>query len=135
MTCNTADSGSPTACDGTDSITLSFRKPFQKGNLGGFSLYRATEASLGPLPADSPVVDAATCVVNTFGVAAAAGSLVSQAEIPVSTPTNRTANIYLVCHRRVVPNGPAPCDFGRPTVTGTGMNGPTAPRFLTPTCP
>ena len=133
VTCNVATSGSPTACDASDSIQVNFTKPAQSGNLAGFSLYRATEASL--TATDTPVVDSVVCVVANFGGAAGVGTPVTQAESPNNTPVSRAANVYLVAHRQVVASGPAPADIARPNVTGTGLNGPTSPRFLTPLCP
>ena len=133
VTCNAADSGGATLCDATDSITVAFTKPAQTGNLSGFSLYQLQEVSL--TAADTPVIDAATCVVANFGSEAPVGSPVTQMEVPFDTPANRAVNLYLVAHRQAVATGSAPAGFARPTLTGNGTNGPTVPRFVTPLCP
>jgi len=135
VTCTEAATGVATVCDPTDPLSFAFSKPAQSGNLSGFGLYRAAEASLGPLPADSPIIDTAVCLVASFGVAAPTGFALVQAEAPIVAPANRAANVYLVAHRQLVVLGPAPAGTSRSTVTGTGLNAPAGARFLTPICP
>jgi hypothetical protein len=135
VSCNLTDSGSATACDATDTLTISFRKPTQKtGTLNGFDLYRATEASLQlTSPADTPIIYDNSCGTGaTFGIVEAPGALVTVVEpldtvgtgADISTPANKAVLVYLVCHHQVSGTGAAPCSFGRPT-TGGGK----VPRF------
>jgi hypothetical protein len=135
VSCNLTDSGSATACDATDTLTISFRKPTQKtGTLNGFDLYRATEASLQlTSPADTPIIYDNSCGTGaTFGIAELPNALVTVVEpldttgtgADISTPANKAVLVYLVCHHQVSGTGAAPCSFGRPT-TGGGK----VPRF------
>jgi hypothetical protein len=132
VNCNLTDSGVATACDANDTLTISFRKPGQNGNLSGFDLYRATEASLQlTAPSDSPIIYDNSCAFGaTFGVADAVGALVSVVEpvdlvgtgADISTPANRAVLVYLVCHHPVVAAGGAPCDKARPVTGGGKVN-------------
>jgi hypothetical protein len=134
VSCNLADSGVSTACDATDTLTISFRKPVQNGNLNGFDLYRATEASLQlTAPSDTPIVYDNSCGTGaTFGTVEAPGDLVTVIEpldtvgtgADISTPANKAVLTYLVCHHQSSGTGAAPCSYGRP-VTGGGK----VPRF------
>jgi hypothetical protein len=136
VSCNLADSGVATACDANDTITISFLKPNQNGNLNGFDLYRATEASLSltTVPPDSPIVFGNSCVSTGFAPAPGTlpGALVTTVEpldtvgtgADISTPASRAVLTYLVCHHQIVGNGPAPCSFSRP-----GAGGGKVPRF------
>jgi len=133
VTCTEAATGVATVCDPTDPLSFAFSKPAQCGNLSGFGLYRIAEASLAAT--DAPIMDSAVCLVGSFGVAAPTGFALVQAEAPIVAPASRAANAYLVAHRQVVAVGPAPAGTSRSAVTGTGINGPSGPRFLSPVCP
>jgi len=134
VSCNVADSGVATRCDANDTLTISFLKPTQNGNLNGFDLYRATEASLQlTSPADTPIIYDNSCGTGaTFGIVEPPGALVTVVEpldttgsgADISTPANRAVLVYLVCHHQVSGTGAAPCGFGRP-ITGGGE----VPRF------
>jgi hypothetical protein len=133
VTCTEASTGSATVCDATDPLSFTFSKPNQVGNLSGFGLYRATEASL--TSTDSPIVDSFTCLVGNFGSGAAPATPVVQAETPVVAPASRAANVYVIGHRQLVAVGSTPAGTQRITVTGSGTNGPSVPRFVSPVCP
>ena len=74
-------------------------------------------------------------IKGTFGVAAAPGTPVVQAETPVVAPASRAANVYVIGHRQVTAVGSTPAGTQRITVPGTGTNGPSVPRFVSPVCP
>jgi hypothetical protein len=134
VTCTEAATGVATVCDPTDPLSFAFSKPNQSGNLSGFDLFRVSEASL--TSADTPIMDGAICLVSDFGIAAPPGFALVVAEAPIVAPASRAANCYLVAHNQVALVGNAPAGTQRSTVTGTGINGPIGPRFLSPaTCP
>jgi hypothetical protein len=138
VTCNVADSGNTTVCDQTDTLTISFNKPGQGGNLNGFDLYRATEASLVlTAPADTPIVFDNTCAGGTFvdnTPSPGKTQVIEPLDIvgtgaDVSFAANKAVLVYLVCHHQTVANGPAPCGIQHINVTGNGFNVPASPRF------
>jgi hypothetical protein len=136
VTCNVADSGVATVCDQTDTLTISFAKPLQQGNLNGFDLYRATEASLVlTAPADTPIVFDNTCAGGTF-VESPVGHMAVVEPLDtvgtgadVSFAANKAVLTYLVCHHQTVAGGPAPCGMQHINVTGDGFNVPPSRRF------
>jgi hypothetical protein len=124
-----------TPCDSNDPLQFSFTRPLQAG-MSGFNLYRGTEASLDS--ADIPTINALTCMVPTggFGAGGAAGDLLTQNESPVTSPSSKAVDIFVVACRQVAPGGVgAPADVQHPSVTGTGINNPAERRWVTPECP
>lgn len=125
VTCNTADSGDPAVCDAADSLTFSFTKPLQTGDLDGFSLYRAMAADL-----DSPVVTDASCVAADFGAAAATGAPIAVVESPSFGPAPGTVAYYVIAHRRMSSSSAAPAALARLAAVADPV-----PRFVEPVCP
>ena len=129
VTCNSADSGNPLVCDGSDSLTIAFVRPEQRSGFSGFSLHRVAKAGLA-----TPALQGTVCVASGFGAALAPGAMVTQVEAPTFAPATRTAAYYVIAHDPIAP-GAAPAGRARPTRTGTGINGPESPRFVEPACP
>jgi hypothetical protein len=151
VTCNTADTGSATRCDAGDSLSISFRKPGQSGNLSGFDLVRKN-LLVNPPPAfpppstivpgfGSPIITGGICLgpaQTNFGIADATDALVTVSTAgSVFTPASKQVGYYIVVHSQTVNVQPGPADRARPIKTGTGINGPSpaTARFVDPFCP